>query len=52
MCALFGCSLHPLAELRQQQLEGPELTPRDYQDATRLGAPFKIIEARPRRRVG
>jgi hypothetical protein len=23
--ALFGCGLHPLAELRQQQLEGPDL---------------------------
>ena len=27
MRALFGCGLHPLAELRQQQLEGPDLTP-------------------------
>ena len=43
MRALFGCGLHPLAELRQQQLEGPELTQRDYQDAARLGAPFKIV---------
>jgi hypothetical protein len=25
MRALFGCGLHPLAELRQQQLEGPTL---------------------------
>src|SRR5688572_24766500 len=39
--ALFGCGLHPLAELRQQQLEGPGLTERDYQDAAKLGAPFK-----------
>ena len=44
MRALFGCGLHPLAELRQQQLEGPELTERDYQDAARLGAPFKIVD--------
>ena len=43
MRALFGCGLHPLAELRQQQLEGPDLTERDYQDAARLGAPFKIV---------
>ena len=28
MRALFGCGLHPLAELRQQQLEGPDLTRR------------------------
>ena len=44
MRALFGCGLHPLAELRQQQLEGPDLTERDYQDAARLGAPFMIVD--------
>jgi hypothetical protein len=44
MRALFGCGLHPLAELSQQQLEGPDLTPRDYQDAARLGTPFKIFD--------
>src|SRR5829696_8860668 len=44
MRALFGCGLHPLAELRQQQLEGPDLTIRDFQDAARLGAPFKIVD--------
>jgi hypothetical protein len=37
MRALFGCGLHPLAELRQQQLEGPDLTLRDFEDAARLG---------------
>ena len=30
MRALFGCGLHPLAELRQQQLEGPDLTLRTF----------------------
>jgi conjugative relaxase-like TrwC/TraI family protein len=45
MRALFGCGLHPLAELRQQQLEGPDLYLRDYQDAARLGAPFKIVDS-------
>src|SRR5215216_6481949 len=44
MRALFGCGLHPLAELRQQQLEGPALTIRDFQDVTQLGAPFKIFD--------
>ena len=44
MRALFGCGLHPLAELRQQQLEGPDLMERDYQDAARLGTPFKIVD--------
>ena len=44
MRALFGCGLHPLAELRQQQLEGPDLTIQDFQDAARLGVPFKIVD--------
>jgi TrwC relaxase len=44
MRALFGSGLHPLAELRQRQLEGPELTQRDYQNVARLGAPFKIFD--------
>jgi conjugative relaxase-like TrwC/TraI family protein len=44
MRALFGCGLHPLAELRQQQLEGPDITQRDYQDAARLGAPFRVVD--------
>jgi TrwC relaxase len=44
MRALFGCGLHPLAELRQQQLEGPELTPRDFQDAAKLGAAFRVVD--------
>src|SRR5829696_1461276 len=44
MRALFGCGLHPLAELRQQQLEGPDLTPRDFQEVIQLGAPFKIVD--------
>src|SRR5215204_2045136 len=42
MRALFGAGLHPLAEQRQRQLQGPNLTVRDYQAVTRLGAPFKI----------
>jgi conjugative relaxase-like TrwC/TraI family protein len=44
MRALFGCGLHPLAELRQEQLEGPGLTKRDYHDATRLGVPFRVVD--------
>jgi hypothetical protein len=42
--ALFGCGLHPLAGLRLQQLEGPDLTGRDFRGVMRLGAPFKIID--------
>ena len=44
MRALFGCGLHPLAELRQQQLEGPDLTARDFQEVTRLGVPFRVVD--------
>jgi hypothetical protein len=44
MRVLFGCGLHPLAELCQQQLEGPDLTIRDFQDGARLGAPFRIVD--------
>jgi hypothetical protein len=42
--ALFGCGLHPLAELRQQQLEGPDLSARDFQEVIQLGVPFKIVD--------
>ena len=41
---MFGAGLHPLAEQRQRQLQGPDLTVRDYQAVTRLGAPFKIYQ--------
>src|SRR5215213_5529218 len=44
MRALFGCGLHPLAELRQWQLAGPDLTNQDFQDVARLGAPFRIVD--------
>ena len=44
MRALFGAGLHPLAEQRQRQLQGPDLTVRDYQAASRLGAPFKVYQ--------
>jgi len=43
MRALFGCGLHPLAEL-QLQLEGPDLTTQDFQNVARLGAPFRIVD--------
>ena len=44
MQALFGCGLHPLAELHQQQLEGPDLIPRDSQELTQLGVPFRVVD--------
>jgi hypothetical protein len=45
MRALFVCGLHPLAELRQQQLEEPHLTLQDFQNVVRLGVPFKIVDS-------
>jgi conjugative relaxase-like TrwC/TraI family protein len=44
MRALFGCGLHPLAELRQRQLEGSDLSVRDFQNVVRLGAPFRVVD--------
>jgi hypothetical protein len=44
MRALFGCGLHPLAELRLQQLEGADLAGQNFQNVMRLGAPFKIMD--------
>jgi conjugative relaxase-like TrwC/TraI family protein len=46
MRALFGCGLHPLAERRRRQLEGPDLTTRDFQEVTQLGPPFKIFDGK------
>jgi len=44
MRALFGCGLHPLAELRLRQWEGADLIGQDFGDVMRLGALFKIID--------
>lgn len=42
MRALFGAGLHPLVSIRQQHLQGPELTAAEYQAVTRLGVPFPV----------
>ena len=42
MRALFGSGRHPLARQRREQLQGPDLTDRDYQGVTRLGLPYKV----------
>lgn len=42
MQALFGSGHHPLAQQRRDQLQGPELTDKDYQAVTRLGIPYKV----------
>src|SRR6185369_12267239 len=39
MRALFGAGMHPLAEQRIQELEGPGLTEADLLAVIRLGAP-------------
>jgi hypothetical protein len=45
MKALFGASMHPLAEQRIQQLKGPDLTEADYLAVARLlGVPFRILD--------
>ena len=42
MRLLFGFGLHPLAELREESLQGPGLSERDYRAARRLGVPYKV----------
>lgn len=42
MQALFGSGHHPLAQERQDRLAGPDLTARDYREASRLGTPYKL----------
>jgi hypothetical protein len=39
MRALFGYGLHPLAEVLQQQLEGPDLSARDFQEGRAVQDP-------------
>jgi hypothetical protein len=41
MRALFGRGMHPLAEARLQQLDGPDVSLRDLEHVMRLGTPFK-----------
>ena len=45
MQALFGSGHHPLAQQRLDRLAGPDLTVRDYQAVTRLGAPYKVYSS-------
>jgi conjugative relaxase-like TrwC/TraI family protein len=44
MRALFGFGMHPLAEARLQQLDGPDVTLRDLENVMRLGTPFKDFD--------
>jgi DNA primase catalytic core len=42
MQLLFGSGHHPMAAQRQDRLEGPGLTEKDYQAVARLGAPYRV----------
>src|SRR6476620_8834898 len=44
MRALFGCGLHPLAELRQQQLAGAGPHRTRLPGRSQAWAPFKIVD--------
>ena len=45
MQALFGSGHHPLAQQRADALSGPDLTDRDHEAVTRLGAPYKVYSS-------
>jgi hypothetical protein len=47
MRALFGAGMHPLATQRLEQIRDTDLTDANVEAATRLGAPFKILDAEP-----
>jgi hypothetical protein len=49
MLALFGAGMHPLAAHRLQQLSDADLSDDQGRAATRLGAPFKVMETSPSR---
>jgi conjugative relaxase-like TrwC/TraI family protein len=41
---LFGCGLHPLADVRAQQFEGSDLTLDTIEKTMRLGNPFRVVD--------
>jgi conjugative relaxase-like TrwC/TraI family protein len=48
---LFGCGLHPLADVRAQQFEGSDLTLDAIEKTMRLGTPFRVVDEATRFRV-
>ena len=48
---LFGCGLHPLADVRAQQFEGSDLTLTAIEKTMRLGTPFRVVDEATRFRV-
>ena len=41
---LFGCGLHPLADVRAQQFEGSDFTLDTIEKTMRLGTPFRVVD--------
>jgi conjugative relaxase-like TrwC/TraI family protein len=41
---LFGCGLHPLADVRAQQFEGSDVTLNAIEKTMRLGTPFRVVD--------
>jgi AAA domain/TrwC relaxase len=41
---LFGCGLHPLADVHAQQFEGSDLTLDTIEKTMRLGTPFRVVD--------
>ena len=52
MQSLFGSGHHPLAQQRQEQLQGPGLTENDYRAVARFGAPYPVYPGDVSRRFG
>jgi conjugative relaxase-like TrwC/TraI family protein len=41
---LFGCGLHPLADVRAQHLDGSNITLDAIEKTMRLGTPFRVVD--------
>jgi conjugative relaxase-like TrwC/TraI family protein len=48
---LFGCGVHPLADVRAQQFEGSDLTLDTIEKTMRFGTPFRVVDEATRFRV-
>jgi TrwC relaxase len=48
---LFGCGLHPLADVRAQQFGGSDFTLDTIEKTMRLGTPFRVFDEATRFRV-
>ena len=48
---LFGCGLHPLADVRAQQFEGSDPTLNAIEKTMQLGTPFRVVDEATRFQV-